>query len=239
MDSTPADKSAATHVNSKPAARQKAVGVAASGRRKIDWDAVERDYRTAKFTRREMAEKYGVSHQAICKRAAAKGWTQDLADQIRQATNATLVAKLVNQEVASNAKEVANTVLAAAEINTRVILGHRTGLQRLTAIKSKLLNQIEQAAELMPELSDVIEMVRKPDDNGVDKANDALRKAMGRSSLVDDLKKLAEVDERVRKGEREAFSIDAATPQDDASTMRQMTDAERAVRLMHYLKGAA
>jgi hypothetical protein len=54
-------------------------------------------------------------------------------------------------------------------------------------------------------------MVRNPDDNGVDRANDALRKAMSRSGLIDDLKKLAEVDERVRKGEREAFSIDDST----------------------------
>ena len=30
---------------------------------------------------------------------------------------------------------------------------------------------------------------------------------MSRSGLVDDLKKLAEIDERVRKGEREAFAI--------------------------------
>jgi len=52
-------------------------------------------------------------------------------------------------------------------------------------------------------------MVRNPDDNGIDKANDALRKAMSRTSLVDDLKKLAEVDERVRKGEREAFNLGA------------------------------
>jgi hypothetical protein len=32
---------------------------------------------------------------------------------------------------------------------------------------------------------------------------------MGRSALVDDLKKLADVDEKVRKGEREAFSIES------------------------------
>ena len=59
-------------------------------------------------------------------------------------------------------------------------------------------------------------MVRKPDDNGIDRANDALRKAMSRSALVDDLKKLADVDEKVRKGEREAFGLDdASKPESD------------------------
>lgn len=182
-------------------------------RRKVDYEALERDYRTGKFTLRELAEKHDLSHQAIAKRAKTKGWSQDLGEQIRQATSAKLVANLVNQEVARSGQAVANTVLVAAEINTQVILGHRKGLNRITRIKELLLDQIEQAAANLPELAEVIEMVRNPDDNGVDKANDALRKAMSRTGLVDDLKKLAEVDERVRKGEREAFNI--AGPADD------------------------
>lgn len=180
-------------------------------RRKVDYEALERDYRTGKFTLRELAEKHDLSHQAIAKRAKTKGWTQDLGEQIRQATSAKLVANLVNQEVARSGQAVANTVLVAAEINTQVILGHRKGLNRITRIKELLLDQIEQAAANLPELAEVIEMVRNPDDNGVDKANDALRKALSRTGLVDDLKKLAEVDERVRKGEREAFNITGPT----------------------------
>jgi hypothetical protein len=176
-------------------------------RAKVDWDAVERDYRTGKFTLRELAEKYGPSHQAIAKRSKTHAWSQDLGEQIKQATNARLVAKLVDDEVAKTGQAVANTVLVAAEINTQVILKHRTGLNRITRIKETLLDQIEQAAMQLPELAEAIEMVRNPDENGVDKANDALRKAMSRTALVDDLKKLAEVDEKVRKGEREAFNI--------------------------------
>jgi len=186
---------------------RKSEAAATQRRNKVDWDAVERDYRTAKFTLRELATKYNISHQAIAKRSKVNGWSQDLSIAIRQATNAKLVDKLVASEVAKSGQEIANTVIVAAEMNTRVILEHRQGLREINEVKTKLLNQIRQAAANLPELEDIIEMVRKPDDNGVDKANDALRKAMGRSSLVDDLKKLAEVDERVRKGEREAFNI--------------------------------
>lgn len=178
-----------------------------SKRRNIDWDAVARDYRLGQFTLREMAEKHGCSHQAIAKRAKEHGWTQDLGEQIKQATNAKLVANLVNQQVASGGQAVANVVLAAAEINTNVILGHRKGLNEITQVRNMLLAQVGQAAANLPDLAEVIEMVRNPDDNGMDRANDALRKALGRSALIDDLKKLAEVDEKVRKGEREAFNI--------------------------------
>lgn len=118
------------------------------------------------------------------------------------------MAELVKTEINDGQDKVKISVLAAAEIGKNVIMGHRKGLLRLTDVKVKLLMQIEQAAENMTDLTDIIEMVRNPDDNGMDRANDALRKAMGRSALVDDLKKLADVDEKVRKGEREAFSLD-------------------------------
>lgn len=172
------------------------------------------------MTLRELGEKHGVSHQAIAKRAKNEGWTQDLGEQIRHATNAKLVANLVDSEVAKSGQAVANVVLAAAEVNTQVIMSHRKGLNRITRIKEHLLDQIEQAALNLPDLAEAIELVRNPDENGQDKANDALRKAMSRTSLVDDLKKLAEVDEKVRKGEREAFSIENGQ-QDDAPGDKQ------------------
>ncbi len=203
MSSNPPKKSAKTPRNAAVVVQKKA---------RTDWEAVERDYRTGKYTLRELATKHGPSHQAIAKQAKNNGWTQDLSAAIKQATNAKLVDELVAKEVAKGGQEVANVVLVAAEVAKDVILGHRTGLNQITEIKRKLLAQIEQAAENMVDLAEVIEMVRNPDDNGMDRANDALRKAMGRSALVDDLKKLADVDEKVRKGEREAFSIDSAIP---------------------------
>lgn len=186
-------------------------------RKKVDWDAAERDFRTGKFTHRELATKYGVSHAAIGKQAREHQWQQDLTEEIRQATNSVLVRDLVAKEVAAGVQEVSKTVLIAAETNAQVIRSHRTGLNRITRVKDALLDQIEQTAMQMPEIAEIIEMARNPDDNGNDKLNDALRKAMSRSALVDDLKKLAEIDERVRKGEREAFGIsdgmDGANPE--------------------------
>lgn len=180
-------------------------------RRRVDWDAVQRDYRTDTLTLRELAVKHGANHATIARRAEREGWKKDLTEAIRQATNTRLIAETVQQKCDSAQQNATDAVLVAAEVNTQVILKHRAGLGRLTAIKEKLLSQIEQAAEQMPDLAEVIEMVRQPDDNGIDRANDALRKAMGRGALVDDLKKLAEVDERVRKGEREAFGLDATS----------------------------
>lgn len=210
---------------------------AAARKEKTDWQAVERDYRTGQFTNRELGAKHHADHGLISRKAKAGGWTKDLSVAIQQATNAKLVEELVTKEVTKSHQKVTNTIQAAAEVNKNVILGHRTGLNRLTTIKAKLLDQIEQAAANLPDLAEVIEMARNPDENGQDRVNDALKKALGRSALVDDLKKLSDVDEKVRKGEREAFSIDSADKDSKGNVMiAKLTDAERAVRLVDILQ---
>lgn len=214
------------------------------GKRKIDWVAAERDFRTGQYSQVELARKHGMADATLCRRIKddqkddKSRWQQDLTLAVRQATNAALMAELVNADIKKGQEQgqgqVKTTILVAAEVAKNVILGHRTGLSQITEVKRKLLAQIEQAAENMVDLAEVIEMVRKPDDNGMDRANDALKKAMGRSALVDDLKKLADVDEKVRKGEREAFSIDGAKDEESGKPSG-MTDAERAVKLAYLM----
>lgn len=81
--------------------------------------------------------------------------------------------------------------------------------------------------------------MRKPDDNGIDRANDALRKAMSRSALVDDLKKLADVDEKVRKGEREAFGLDDdPTKKPPGDDQKKLSDVELALRVANLMAKA-
>ena len=45
-------------------------------RRDIDWNAVERDYRTGAFSLRELAERHRCSHSAIANFASRHGWTR-------------------------------------------------------------------------------------------------------------------------------------------------------------------
>ena len=64
----------------------------APARVRPDWQAVERDYRTGKFTLRELEHKHGAANSTIARRAAREGWSQDLSAAVRQATNAKLIA---------------------------------------------------------------------------------------------------------------------------------------------------
>ena len=211
------------------------------GKQRTDWEAVERDYRTGKFTDGELSVSHSVTREAIVRRrgreqkADPTRWARDLAPHVRAATNALLMKETVADAITQDHTKVTGVVMAAAEVNTRVIMAHRTGLQALTQVKRSLLAQIEQAAANMADLSEIIEMARNPDENGMDRANDALRKAMGRSALVDDLKKLADVDEKVRKGEREAFGLDdASKPESDGLAAMATAELQKLrERLMH------
>lgn len=100
-------------------------------RKRADWEAVERDYRTGRFTLRELEAKHGPNNATIGRRAEREGWTKDLSDAIRQATNAKVIAATVQQECSSAQQSAATTVLAAAELNKQIILGHRTALREL------------------------------------------------------------------------------------------------------------
>jgi hypothetical protein len=181
------------------------------GRRKatesVDWDLIQREYRLGQKTMRQIASEFGIQTSSLSRKAKADGWVQDKAPEVRARAKAVLlVSDLAKQQI--KATPGPDEIEAAAEVRIQVVLGHRQGLSRLRGLKNKLLAHLEAAVDNMPELSDLIEEARRENEFGVDKFNDWMRKAMDRPQLVDDLKKLAEIDERTRKGEREAFSLD-------------------------------
>lgn len=113
-------------------------------RRKVDWEAVERDYRATQMTLRELGAKHGCDHAAVARKASKGDWKKDLTSAVRKATNAKLVEQAVNSVVNDRQQAVTNVVLAAAELNKQVILGHRRRLGDLSdaveQAKSKLLS---------------------------------------------------------------------------------------------------
>lgn len=147
---TPAPQAQLPKAERAPKSRAKA----APGKHKTDWQAVERDYRTGKFTLRELSTKHGPSHQAIAKQAKNNKWSQDLSLAIKQATNAKLVDALVAKEVAKSGQAVADTVLAAAELNKDVILGHRKDAQAAQAAMQQAMTAVLNAGANVTELKD-------------------------------------------------------------------------------------
>lgn len=210
MASKPADKLPPNPA--KPAAaRTKAAE--APARRYVDWEAVERDYRTGKYTLRELEAQHGISYAEISRRSKKQGWTKDLRQIIRQATDAALL-----QESVTNAqKAVTETVVVAAEVNKHVILGHRADAKDVRSAAQDLLAELTSVKMLAEEQDLLTQIIAGEGAESVDvaKARAAVRKALDVHTRINSVKTLAEAFTKAHAMERQAYDLDNAPPQQD------------------------
>lgn len=168
---------------------------------KPDKGAVERDYRTGRFTLRELEAKHGVNNATISRWAAKEGWTQDLSIAIKQATNAKLIAAMVQQECSAAqqdaAKNAANTVLAAADVNVGVLLSHQRRLAVLNA-------DAEAARAMLLELGGTVKDVKTA------------------AIYVSALESAARTTRIVIDAERKAFQLDEPDADESAKPQRRV-----------------
>lgn len=188
------------------------------GRRKqdeqIDWVPIYKEYRINQKSLRQIAVEFKVQPSAISRKAKAEGWIQDKKKEVDDLSRAQLLVS--NREKATlKATPTKEDIEIAATTRTNIVLGHRIGLKRLCVVKDKMLDQIESVVDNFSDLAALIADMRNPDESGQDRANDKLKRCMDRSTVIDDLKKLAEIDEKIRKGEREAFGIDDGQTSDN------------------------
>lgn len=137
-----------------------AEGEVSTKKRRVDWDAVERDYRTGKFTDGELSTKYGVTREAIVRRRKkdqaddATRWAQDLEPQVRAATNALLIQEHITSQITEGHSKVTGVILAAAELNKSVILRHRSRLERLNADADAARDKLIQLADSIADIKE-------------------------------------------------------------------------------------
>lgn len=178
----------------------------------IDWDAIERQFRLGTKSNSQLAQEFGVEVSSIGRRAKKFGWVASKKEEV-DATRDSLLIQAALGNANPNATPTALEVKAAAQQGADVVMKHRTGLARLGALRDKLLGEIEvitDNVDLFEDLAKVMDQSGE-DANGrfkADKQNEIYRKVISMSGRIDDVKKLAEIDEKVRKGEREAFGID-------------------------------
>ena len=165
-------------------------------RRRVDWDAVERDYRTDTLTLRELADKHGVAHTTISRRAEREGWQKDLTEAIRQATNTRLINETVQQKCTTAHQNATDTVLVAAEVNTRVVMAHRKRLGELHELVELAKAKLEQAGEMLVDVREAATFVQATGNlaAATTRLIDAERKAFG---LDDEVKKGADTIEEL------------------------------------------
>lgn len=183
-----------------------------------DWEAVERDYRAGVKTIRQIAETYGVSHTAVRKRAERDSWPRDLSKKIAAEAEALVRREAIPKERYSpGARGEQEVVEANALAIARVRIGQRTDIKRARDVANALLQEL--GGQVGPETVDLLEqlgeLMRKPDDKGVDKLNDLYLKIISLPGRAKTMKDLGDTLKTLITLEREAFGIDNEPPKDE------------------------
>lgn len=112
---------------------------------KVDWEAVEKEYRANQLSVREIGRRYGVSDKAIRNKAKSNGWQRDLGDEVSKRARMESVRTEVRTANASYSEE--EVVQQFAQRSAEVEQMQRGQMGRLLALGEALLEEV-QTAEL-------------------------------------------------------------------------------------------
>jgi 2-oxoglutarate dehydrogenase complex dehydrogenase (E1) component-like enzyme len=180
----------------------------------VDWERIELDYRAGVLSLREIASLHsGTNHVAITRRAKKEGWTRDLAAKIKAKADDLVTRQAVTPDVTAQRVASERQVIEAnAEQIARVRGEHRGDISRVRTLGLTLLAELEGQSADIETLNNLGEMLRAPDESGMDRLNDLYRKIISTPSRVDSAKKVAETLKHAITMEREAYGLDEKKP---------------------------
>ena len=218
--------------------------MADSGKKPVDWEGVEREYRAGIRSAREIGVEFGCSHTAINNRAREHGWSRDLSAKIRAAAEAKLskdelsiaeVSGGVSTESKISEQEIIETNALAL---VTVIRGHHKSLGRLSGVIQLLFDRLESELNGSDLFDRLGELMAAPDENGNDKLNELYRKVISLPSQTDTAKKLADTLKTHIELERKVFKIDDAQPTDPVESAARGAAQGATARMSEVAAGA-
>ena len=194
-------------------------------RQSPDWERIEYDYRAGVLSIREIASQHGITHTAINKRAKKEGWERDLKAKIKAKADALVSKREVSTEVSTKRAETEREIIESnAEAIANVRMAHRGDISRSRRLTNKLLEELELLTdnrELYEELGDLL---RDPDDNGMDRLNDLYQKVVSLPTRTKTMKELAETLKTLVSLERQAYDLDSKLGGSDSDELSKLMD---------------
>lgn len=111
-----------------------------AARLRVDWEAIERDYRAGLLSVREIARNHGCSHAPIIKRASENKWSRDLSEKVRREARAKATTG------ATGLADEPRVIEAAATEAAQIIRRQRADLDELQEHERKLLADLQADA---------------------------------------------------------------------------------------------
>lgn len=186
--------------------------------KKIDWEAVEKEYRAGIRTLREIANDHGTTHTTIRRRAKDGGWTQNLTTKIHAKAAAIVERSKAREKCSTGTTGISDKdiIESNAQDIAAIDLSHRADVQRLRRLSSSLMEELE----LQTTNNEVLTLVTEQgqDEGAVSSAQArAIKHLLSCSGRIDSIKKLTETMKIQVELERKIVKLDAALPEGDES----------------------
>lgn len=107
---------------------------------RYDWEAIEADYRTGRFSLQQLADKHGPSKTQVARKAREEGWEKDLTQAVQQRTR----EKLTRRESDLPDTPECEIVERAASENADVVNGHRQALTHWRRINERFVDRLTE-----------------------------------------------------------------------------------------------
>jgi len=176
---------------------------------KPDWEAIESAYRAGLMSLREIASQHNISEGAIRKRAKRDDWSRDLQAKIQERAEDLVRKKEVRKQVRSEGAFSERVLIeATAEVIATVRMEHRGDIRRARELTNTLFDELAGECGDVAALEQLGDLMRSPDDKGMDKLNDLYHKIISLPSRVKSMKDLSDSLKTLIGLEREAYSIE-------------------------------
>lgn len=182
--------------------------------KKVDWSLIEPDWRAGLISIEQLAvnytEKTGVSvtKAAISKHFKKLNIPRDLKARIVDKAESMVAAAMVSGKVAVETLATEAEIINVNAIGVaEVMLSQRQGAVQTSEIGKILKDDLMAMASSRGLMEQLGELMAAPDEAGIDKLNEAYRKAISLPGLVDTYKKLVDAEEKANANARRAFNI--------------------------------
>ncbi|MDR4898154.1 hypothetical protein RF656_15590 [Yersinia kristensenii] len=175
---------------------------------KPDWEAIESAYRAGLMSLREIASQHNISEGAVRKRAKRDDWSRDLSAKIKERAEDLVRKEEVRKQVRTETTLTERVLIEAnAEVIATVRMEHRGDIRRARELANTLFDELAAECADVSALEELGDLLRNPDDKGMDRLNDAYNKVISMPSRVKSMKDLSDSLKTLIGLEREAYSI--------------------------------
>lgn len=192
-----------------------------SGRKRTDWEAIERDYRAGMLSIREIAKVHDISDKAIRNKAKEHGWERDLSEKIAEKVRSELVR---TESAPADHKTERQIIDESAAARVQVVRSHRKRITKQTTLVDLLTDQLTEAAGQREDIEDAIFDETDKDLTGQRRA--AMLKAVALPTHASAIVNLSNALKTLVGLERQAFNIKDETqekPSELGDLLRQVS----------------